>query len=134
MPVRPAPALQLVYDTGALIASQRNDRRMWAIHERALQRGIQPVVPSGCLVESWAGRLQVNLSRLLDGCEVESLATHSAKRAGEMRNGLGRDVSAVDASVAESALRRRAAVVTSDRDDIELLSQSAGRKTSIIDI
>jgi hypothetical protein len=59
--------LGLVYDTGALIAAESNDRRMWALHARALQRGVLPVVPATCLVEAWRGAKQPALSRLLDG-------------------------------------------------------------------
>ena len=53
--------LGLVYDTGALIAGEANDRRMWAFHARALQRGVLPVVPAGCVVEAWRGGRQVCL-------------------------------------------------------------------------
>lgn len=30
----------MTYDTGALIAAERNDRRLWALHRRALERGL----------------------------------------------------------------------------------------------
>jgi predicted nucleic acid-binding protein len=128
------PATRLVYDTGALIAAEDNDRRMWALHARALQRGIQPVVPAGCLVEAWHGGRQTNISRLLDGCKVDVLDLAMAKQAGVLRKGLDKTVSAVDATVAEAAIRLRAAIVTSDRGDIELLTKPRRRKTAIIDV
>lgn len=128
------PPLGLVYDTGALIAADRNDRRTWALHARALWRGILPVVPAGCVVEAWRGGQQTSLSRLLTGCEVESLGADHAKRAGTLRRGLPSEVGAVDATVVEVAIRRHAAVVTSDRDDITALAQVARRRLQIIDI
>jgi predicted nucleic acid-binding protein len=130
----PGSRLGLLYDTGALIAAEGNDRRMWAIHSRALQRGVRPVVPAGCLVEAWRGGRQANLARLLAGCATENLTEERAKRAGAMRRGVASDVGPVDATVAESAIRLRAAVATSDRADIEQLARSARRRVQIIDV
>ncbi|MCY7299403.1 MAG: hypothetical protein LH616_09365 [Ilumatobacteraceae bacterium] len=36
---RPRLPLGLVYDTGALIAAEANDRRMWALHARVARAG-----------------------------------------------------------------------------------------------
>ncbi len=127
-------ALGLIYDTGALIAAEGNDRRIWALHTRALQRGVRPIVPAGCIVEIWRGGRQSNLARLFDGCEPETLTGDRARRAGAMRRGLASDVGTVDATVAEAAIRRRAAVVTSDRADIEQLARTARGRIQIIDI
>lgn len=124
----------LVYDTGALIAAERNDRRMWALHARAMQRGVLPIVPAACVVEAWRGGRQPGLSRLLDGCEIEALATDHAKRAGALRRTLSDAIGPVDATVAESAVRRHAAIVTSDRSDIEQLAGAARRRLQVIDI
>ena len=130
-----APAgLGLVYDTGALIAAERNGRRIWAIHARALWRGVLPLVPAACVVEAWRGRRQDGLTRLLDGCEVEALIPDHARRAGALlQRGIG-SAGAIDATVVEVAIRRRAAVVTTDRSDIERLATSARRKLQIIDL
>jgi predicted nucleic acid-binding protein len=130
----PKLPLGLVYDTGALIAAEANDRRIWALHARALQRGVLPVVPAGCVVEAWRGGRQSNLARLLDGCEVEALSLEPAKRAGTLRRTLPETVGPVDATVAETALRRGGAVVTSDRVDIEQLAAAARRRIQLIDI
>ena len=43
-------------------------------------------------------------------------------------------VGPVDATVAETAVRRGCAVVTSDRSDIEVLGSAARRRLQIIDI
>ena len=127
-------ALDLVYDTGALISAERGDRRFWALHARALQRKVRPIVPAGCLVESWhAGRV-ANVSRLLDGCEVEAVKESSAKRAGVLRQKCDDTIGPIDATVVEAALRRKAAVITSDRGDIESLARVANRTLNIIDV
>lgn len=126
--------LGLVYDTGALIAAEANDRRMWAIHSRAMLRGVLPIVPAGCVVEAWRGGRHPVLSRLLDGCEVESLTAEQAKRAGALCRGLADSVGPIDATVAETALRRGGAVVTSDRPDIEQLASVARRRLAMIDV
>jgi len=39
----------LTYDTGALIAAERDDRILWSLHRAALSRGIAPTVPVGVL-------------------------------------------------------------------------------------
>ena len=127
------PHAGLVYDSGALIAADRGERRIWALHNRALQRGVRPIVPAGCVVEVWRER-QPNLARLLEGCEIEELGTVAAKRSGQLRKGVSTAVGPIDATVAESAVRRLCAVVTSDRSDIEQLLSAARQRRSIIDI
>lgn len=135
MPARtPRLPLGLVYDTGALVAAESNDRRMWALHSRAMQRGVRPVVPAGCIVEAWRGGRQPNLARLLDGCEVEALSPDQAKRAGALRRALPNTVGPVDATVAETGVRRGGAIVTSDRADMEQLATAARRRLPLIDI
>ena len=136
MATRRAPRLPLglVYDTGALIAAEANDRRMWALHTRAMQRGVLPVVPAGCVVEAWRGGRQPSLARLLDGCEIEPLSAEQAKRAGALRRTLPDAVGPIDATVAEAGLRRGGAVVTSDRSDIERLASAVRRRLPLIDV
>jgi predicted nucleic acid-binding protein len=126
--------LGLVYDTGALIAAEANDRRMWALHMRAIQRGVLPVVPAGCVVEAWRGGRQATLARLLDGCEIEPLSAERAKRAGALRRTRPDSIGPIDATVAETALRRGGAVVTSNRSDIEDVAAAARRRLSLIDL
>lgn len=124
----------LVYDSGALIAAESNDRRMWALHARALQRGVLPIVPAGCVVEVWRGSKQTRLARLFDGCDVEALTSERALLAGALRKTVTDSVGPIDATVVEVATRAGAAVVTSDRGDIELLAMAARRRLQIIDI
>ncbi len=63
----------IVYDAGALIAAERRDRPMWALHDGALRRRLSPLVPAGVLAQAWRGGPQANLSRLIAGCTVWTL-------------------------------------------------------------
>ena len=63
----------VVYDAGPLIAAERNDRRFWAEHRVRLELGIVPCVPSPVVAQVSRSRTQVQLRRLLRGCEVVSL-------------------------------------------------------------
>ncbi len=123
----------LTYDTGALIAGERSDRLLWALHRAALVRGVAPTVPAGVLAEAWRGGPQHHLSRLLKGCRPEPLGEAQARAVGVL---IGRsDVhDTVDAAVVEGALRRDDAVVTSNRTHIERLAAAADRRLAIHDV
>jgi predicted nucleic acid-binding protein len=121
----------LTYDAGALVAAEGGDRRMWAIHRRALERLHTPTVPAGVLAQAWRGGPQHLLARLLDGCAVEPLDEPAARAAGQLL-GRARSADAIDASVAVGAMRRGDAIVTSDRGDIEGLANAVGRRINII--
>jgi hypothetical protein len=45
----------VTYDTGALIAGERNDRRMWALHLGFMAEEVVPVVPAPVVAEAWLG-------------------------------------------------------------------------------
>jgi hypothetical protein len=123
----------LTYDTGALLAAEANDRRMWALHRRALERSHTPTVPAAVLAQAWRGGPQPLLSQFLDTCAAEPLDEPTARLAGAMLSRAA-SVDVVDASVVVGALRRTDAIVTSDRGDIENLAHAVGRRVSIIGI
>ena len=50
---RTASADGVTYDTGALIAADRNDRRMWALHAGFLVEEVVVPVPSAVVAEEW---------------------------------------------------------------------------------
>ncbi len=124
---------QVVYDAAVLIAADRNARSVWAEHRVRLEAGIVPVVPSPVVVQVSRSPTQVQLRRLLRGCEVASLTEQRAHSAGRL---LGRAGSAdvVDAVVADTAAGLRADVVTSDRGDIRRLLDAADASGQIIDV
>lgn len=115
----------LTYDTGALVAAERNDRRMWALHRRALERGIVPTVPAAVLGQAWRGGPQPLLSRLLRGCQAEPLDEDAARAAGAACAAAATS-DVVDASVACGAAARHDLVVTSEPRDIGRLSEALG--------
>jgi hypothetical protein len=123
----------LTYDTGALVAAEANDRRMWAVHARAIARSHVPTIPAGVLAQAWRGGPQPLLARLVVGCDIDPLDETGARIVGAALARSGTD-DVVDASVVVGALRRGDSVVTSDRDDVTHLAQSVGRRVNIVGI
>lgn len=117
----------LTYDTGALIAAERDDRLMWALHRAALVRGLIPCVPGGVFAEAWRGGPQARLSSLLKGCDIEPLGREQARATGALA-ARGKTAPIVDASVVECSLRRGHAVITSDPRDLHALAEAAGQR------
>jgi hypothetical protein len=116
----------LTLDAGALVAFERNDRRVVAIVARALERRDRFAVPAGVVGQVWRdGRRQARLARLLgsDLVEVEPLDDGRARAAGQLCGVAGtRDV--IDASVVLCARARGQGVLTSDGDDLRRLDAS----------
>ena len=113
----------VTYDAGALLAADRGSQRMQALHRRALESGLVPVVPAGVLAQAWRGGPQPMLSRLLAGCRVEALDEPRARSVGAAC-ALSKTSDVVDASVAVGAAARGDLVVTSDPDDIQHLASA----------
>ena len=121
----------VTYDTGALVAAERNDRRMWALHARFLAHEVVPVVPAPVLAEAWrGGGKQASLARLLQLCAVEALDEGQARAVGTLA-GATRHHDIVDVAVVEGAVRRGDAVVTSDPDDIRRVSRAIGARLRV---
>jgi predicted nucleic acid-binding protein len=122
----------IVYDAGVLVAADRDVRSIWAEHRVRLEAGIVPVVPAPVVVQVSRSPTQVQLRRLLRGCEVVSLTEQRAHFAGRLLGRAGsRDV--VDAVVAATAAELQADVVTGDRADIRRLLDAADAAGQIID-
>ena len=113
--------MTLVYDTGALLAAERGDRTMWAVHRRGLDRAGQAVIPAVVLGQAWRGGPQPQLSRLLKGCVIESFDENVGRAVGRLLRDNGTS-DVVDAHVVLTALRYRAAVLTSNPDDLQRLA------------
>jgi len=121
----------VTYDVGALIAADRGERRMWARHRALLSRREVPTVPAPVVAQSWRGSAkQVQLARLLAGCDVEPLDDGQARSVGVLAaRAATSDI--VDACVVEGALRRRDLVVSSDPDDLQSIAAAAGHRLQI---
>jgi hypothetical protein len=110
-------------DAGALIAFDRNDRRVVAVIARAIQQGVAVVIPAGVVGQAWRnGQRQVRLAHLLgsDAVTVEPLDDAEARAAGQLC-GVTKTSDVIDASVVLCARRRGHAVMTSDAGDLRRL-------------
>jgi hypothetical protein len=124
----------VTYDTGALIAAERNSRRMWAIHAGYLDEEVVPLIPAPVLAQAWrAGPRQARLSRLLRLCEVEPMSEGLARSVGALAGKSGHD-DVVDVAVVEGAIRRGDAVVTSDAGHIRNIAVVAGTDLRIVPV
>ena len=118
-------------DTGALLAADRKDRSLWALIGEWSIRGVDVVVPAGCIAQAWRdGARQALLSRLLRGCGVDDLNGPAAREAGLLLAASG-TADVIDAHVVTGALRRGDAVVTSDPEDITALADASGRRITL---
>jgi hypothetical protein len=123
----------IVYDAGALIAAERNDRALWADHRVRLEQGTIPVTPAAVVAQVSRSPRQVQLRRLLRGCDVAELNEDTAHRVGRvLAQACTSDV--VDGAVIAAAFVRSAAVLTSDRADIAHLLQATGIELTILDV
>jgi hypothetical protein len=123
----------LTYDAGALVAAERNRRPLWALHRRALERGVRPTVPAGVLGQVWRGGPQAELSRLLKACQIEALDEVRGRAAGQAC-GRSNTSDVLDATVVVGAIARGDLVVTSDPGDMRHLASALGTKLEIIEV
>ena len=117
----------ITLDTGALIAFDRGDKRMIALLDRALAKGLVFRVPSGVVAQAWRnGRVQATLARFLRSDEVEILPLdeHLARSCGELC-GATNTSDVIDASVVILAKERQDQIVTSDPTNLRRLDPAA---------
>jgi len=119
-----------VYDTGVLIAADRNERAAWAEHRVRLEAGFVPLVPAAVVAQASRSERQAQLRRFLRGCEVVSLDEHAAHRAGALL-GKAKASDVVDASVVALAASTGAEIVTSDAADIRRLVVASGKRIAV---
>jgi hypothetical protein len=133
-PARGCPAARVsgvTYDSGALIAAERGERRVWARHRALLLRRVVPVVPAPVVAQCWRGTArQAQLARLLVGCEIESLDDSRARATGTLA-GRARTADIVDAAVVEGALRRDDLIISSDESDLTAIAAAVSRRIEI---
>lgn len=124
----------VTYDTGALLAAERNDRRMWTLHAGYLAEEVVPIVPAPVLAEAWrGGSRQASLSRLLAMCDVEPMSEEQARSVGVLAGRAGHE-DVIDVTVVEGAARRGDAVVTSDEDHIHKIAEAARTRLRIVSV
>lgn len=126
-----------VLDTGALIALDRGDRRVWSRLRTANQPGAVQV-PAGVIAQAWRGGPgQARLASALKLCDEVSLDGQIAREAGALCGQTG-TADVVDASVAVTAARAAqrgdVGVVTSDRRDMGPLLAALDADIRLVDV
>ena len=110
-----------VYDTGVLIAADRNDRQIWADHRARLAAGLVPITTAPVVAQASRSPRQVPLRRFLRGCDIVAFDATQAHAVGALlAKSATTDV--VDAHVAVTAAPTSAMVFTSDPDDLRTLA------------
>jgi predicted nucleic acid-binding protein len=126
--------IPLVYDAGALLAAERNNRKFLAMHKAALLAGRHVLVPAPVLTQAWrGGARQAVLAMVLKGCEVLPTGEDIARHAGVLL-GLSGTADAVDAIVVATAMEFTATVVTSDPKDLRALSDAATFHLGLVEV
>ncbi len=115
----------IVYDTGALLAAGKRDRKLWALHDEALASGELILVSVAVLAQAWRGGPQAEPSRLLRGCKILPLFEDVAREAGKACAASGSsDIVHATVVVTAAKLGGRALVVTSDPDDVARIADA----------
>ena len=123
----------VVYDTGVLIAADRDERATWAEHKVRLEDGVVPVVPSVVVAQASRSPKQVQLRRFLRGCDVAILDEDGAHDAGLLLARTRRS-DICDAVVVALAATLEAEVVTGDRKDLRPLVTASGKRIRLHDV
>ena len=113
--------MRVVYDAGALVGADRNDRAIWADHRERVKLGIIPIVTSPVIAQVSRSTRQVHLRRFLHGCFVEPFRASDAHSVGALL-ARANTSDVVDGHVAVVAASADAAVLTSDPNDLRHLS------------
>ena len=121
-----------VFDAGAFVALERNDRAMWERFKAALLRSEAPVTHGGIVGQVWRDRgpRQALLARALDGVDIQGLDDALGRAAGAL---LAR---ARKSDVIDAALVLLAEdgdwIFTSDPNDLKALAAAAGRHVEVM--
>lgn len=113
----------ITFDTGALVALERRDRKMRSFMTAALEIGARITVPAPVVSEWWRGQ-RGPTARILDAVVIEAMAGDLAKLVGETM-GRVRGATLVDTLVVASAAQRGDLVLTSDMDDLTRIRDAA---------
>lgn len=125
--------MNLVLDAGALIAIDRDDRRVTGLIELGRRAGAGLLTPAPVVTQVWRdGARQARLARLLPAMEVRPIALPQAKAAGELLATAGTS-DAVDALVAAVA-RPGDQILTSDPGDLEQLATALAFPVTVVPV
>jgi len=108
--------MPLTFDTGALLALERNRQRMVAVFKTAFADKTPIYVPSMCVVEWWRGRTDLR-EKILASVIVEHTDNALVRLTGEALAAVP-SATSIDAIVMATAARRGGTVFTSDVEDL----------------
>ena len=121
-----------LYDAGALIAIDKDDRRMWARYQVALDDGRDLRVPAVVVGQAWRNaRRQVRLGQFLAACHVDQVGLETSKAAGILCGRTGTS-DVVDVTVVVMAAATGAVIWTSDPEDIKALVDASGPRPAVV--
>ena len=112
--------MSVVYDSGLLVAADRNDREVWADHRARLEVGVVPVTTAPVVAQVSGSPRQARLRRFR-GCDMVGFLPEEAHEVGGLLAQAGSS-DIVDAHVVFTAGRSRSTVLTSDEEDLQQLS------------
>jgi hypothetical protein len=123
--------MSMVFDTGALIAFDRGDRRVAALVEAVRRRRELLFTSSGCVAQAWreGGPRQTLLARLLSGIHERALDPTVSRNVGGLCSAAG-STDVVDAHVVSLA-HDGDIILTSDPDDLRKLLAGTGVRAEI---
>ncbi|MGD0083398.1 MAG: PIN domain-containing protein [Acidimicrobiales bacterium] len=113
--------MSIVYDAGALVAAERDDRSVWADHRIRLEVGAVPTTTAPVVAQVSRSARQLQLRRFLRGCEIVAFSPQQADEVGALLGKAGAS-DVVDAHVVVIAATTGSPVLTSDSDDLRRLS------------
>ena len=122
-----------ILDSGALIALEADDRRMWRRLKAALQAESPPRTHGGVVAQVWRGGAgRQRLAKALGAIDVVPLDEGLGRRAGILlaRSGL---TDAIDAALVSLA-GHGDQIFTSDPDDIAALAAASNQRIDIIPV
>jgi hypothetical protein len=123
--------VSLVLDSGALVALERDERRMWVRLKAAQLDGEVPITHAGVLAQVWrGGPRQARLAQALGGIDVRPLDESLGRGAGRLL-GVAGLADVVDAAVVLLAADGDE-IVTSDLADLEQLAAASGRHVELV--
>jgi hypothetical protein len=124
--------MRLIFDAGALIALERNDRVLWRRLQAAVDARMPPICHAGIVAQVWRGHggRRALLARALDAVEVWPLDGALGRAAGELLSRAKR------ADVIDAALVLLAQdgdrIITSDPDDLAPLARAADLDVELV--
>ena len=124
--------MNLILDSGALIALERGDRAMWRRLKAAYLREEVPVSHGGVLGQAWrgTGARQALLATALAGIDVRPIDEALGRAAGELLC-VTRRSDVIDAALVLLA-DDDDVIVTSDPGDLAELARASGRHVEIV--